>query len=66
VILTFQRAIYGKVSYVYGGKLYYQLANYPFHFYVEMLAWVFIVAVLMFIGALLVFGRLEGNFAEEL
>ena len=116
VILTFQRAIYGKVSYlittvvsktsysVVHGKIVsqtvtkhitttpvshttpyiqnghvvlrtvtkyvpnrvYQLANYPFHFYVIMLAWVFVVAVLMFLGALLVFGRLEGNFAEEL
>jgi hypothetical protein len=44
----------------------YELANYPFHFYVIMLAWVFGVAVLLFLGALLVFGRLEGNFAEEL
>ena len=116
VILTFQRAIYGKVSYlittvvtkttyaVQQGKIVshtvtsyvtttpvvkttaviqngkavvhtvttyvpnrvYELANYPFHFYLEMLSWVFIIAVLMFIGALLVFGRLEGNFAEEL
>jgi hypothetical protein len=116
VILTFQRAIYGKVSYlittvvktpeyliVHGrivsrtvttyitttpiattvpyiknGRVYvhtvirnvpnkvYELANYPFHFYVIMLAWVFGVAVLLFLGALLVFGRLEGNFAEEL
>jgi ABC-type polysaccharide/polyol phosphate export permease len=118
VILTFQRAIYGKVFYITttavpkvvdvigkGGKLVhqtiiqhltytpvttktpfiqngtiafhyvtknvpnpktYELANYPFHFYVIMLAWVFGVAVVMFLGALLVFGRLEGNFAEEL
>jgi ABC-type polysaccharide/polyol phosphate export permease len=44
----------------------YELANYPFHFYVIMLAWVFGVAVVMLLGALLVFGRLEGNFAEEL
>jgi ABC-2 type transport system permease protein len=116
VILTFQRAIYGKVSYlittvvktpkylIVNGKVVtqtvtthitttpqivttpyiknghvfirtitknvpnrvYELANYPFHFYVIMLAWVFVVAVLLFIGALLVFGRLEGNFAEEL
>jgi len=116
VILTFQHAIYGKVSYlittvvqtpkylivkgkvvtqivtthitttpqikttpyIKGGHVFlrtvtknvpnrvYELANYPFHFYVVMLAWVFGVAVLMFLGALLVFGRLEGNFAEEL
>jgi len=116
VILTFQHAIYGKVSYlitttvlktsylvehgkivahhvttyttntpvitttphIENGKVVlrtvtkyipnrvYELANYPFHFYVIMLAWVFGVALLMFLGALLVFGRLEGNFAEEL
>ncbi len=116
VILTFQRAIYGKVSYlittavskttysIFHGRIVshtvtryittmpvthttpyiqngrvvlrtvtknvpnmvYELANYPFHFYVIMLAWVLVVAVLMLLGALLVFGRLEGNFAEEL
>lgn len=116
IILTFQHAIYGKVSYLiktavqkttyftqhgkilsrtattyttntpivtttpylHNGKILvhtvtkyvpnrvYELANYPYHFYVEMLCWVLGVAVLMFVGALLVFGRLEGNFAEEL
>jgi ABC-2 type transport system permease protein len=42
------------------------LASYPYHFYVFMLACVFVVAILMFLGAMVVFGRIEGNFAEEL
>jgi ABC-2 type transport system permease protein len=66
IILSFQRAIYGKVSYLSGGVLKPQLANYPYHFYLFMLAWVFVVGVVLLLGALLVFGRVEGNFAEEL
>jgi ABC-2 type transport system permease protein len=68
IILTFQRALYGIVSYVNPSThtRVVQLANYPYHFYVEMLAWVFGVAVALFLLSLVIFGRLEGNFAEEL
>ena len=68
IVLAFQRAIYGHVTYLNKatGQPVLALANYPYHFYVAMLAWVFGVALLMLFGALLVFGRLEGNFAEEL
>jgi ABC-2 type transport system permease protein len=43
-----------------------QLANYPYHFYLLMLLWVLAVSVVMLLVAMLVFGRIEGNFAEEL
>jgi ABC-2 type transport system permease protein len=87
IILAFQRAISGKVTYitsskspvysVVNGKLathiatvtsqpIAQLADYPYHFYLLMLLWVFGVGVVLLLGALLVFGRVEGNFAEEL
>ena len=49
-----------------GGVEKTQLANYPYHFYLLMLGWVFVVGAVLLLGALLVFGRVEGNFAEEL
>ena len=91
IILAFQRAIYGKVSYVttstgpvavplsHAGKGAYhfvvetvksrpiiELANYPYHFYVLMLVWVLALSVGLLLLAMLIFGRIEGNFAEEL
>jgi ABC-2 type transport system permease protein len=42
------------------------LANYPIHWFVESDLIVLGVSVLLFFGALVVFGHLEGNFAEEL
>ncbi|HLI15912.1 MAG TPA: ABC transporter permease [Acidimicrobiales bacterium] len=74
IVLAFQRAFYGKVSYVtyadpvhhLGRVVSYQLANYPYHFYLVMLAWVLGIGVVLLLGALVVFGRIEGNFAEEL
>ncbi|HVB04924.1 MAG TPA: ABC transporter permease [Acidimicrobiales bacterium] len=72
IILTFQRAIYGKVSYrtydaaTHTFKTTVWLANYPYHFYLFMLGCVLVASVLLLLGAMLVFGRIEGNFAEEL
>jgi ABC-2 type transport system permease protein len=87
IILAFQRAIYGKVSYVthvksaiYGVEHGYaaivgyknvavttvQLANYPYHFYLLMLGWVLVASIVMLALAMVIFGRVEGNFAEEL
>ena len=70
IVLSFQRALYGHVaplgySYAHGadGPI---LANYPYHFYLLMLGWVFVMGVVLLLISLLVFGRLEGNFAEEL
>jgi len=42
------------------------LANYPVHWFVGADLAVLGVSVLLFLGALSVFGHLEGNFAEEL
>lgn len=67
IVLAFQRFFYGKVFVTIPGNSHYQaLAGYPYHFYVEMLAGVLVGAILLFIGAMKVFGRIEGNFAEEL
>jgi ABC-2 type transport system permease protein len=66
-VLAFQRAIYGKVFvHIKGNPHYPVLANYPYHFYVELLAGQLGAAILLLFGAMLVFGRISGNFAEEL
>ena len=71
IVMTFQRAIYGKTSYI-------ATANNPSHAvtnvlpdwgvgqYAELLGVVLAVSTVLFLLALIVFGRLEGNFAEEL
>jgi ABC-2 type transport system permease protein len=70
IVLTFQRAIYAKVSYVQHtgthssvvqmlperGQLWYLLA----------VGIVFAVSSVLFLIALYIFGRVEGDFAEEL
>ncbi len=110
IILSFQRAIYGKVSfvtyptqqipYVLHGKIamhtvtvqtvtqqipyalhgklayrahvvsaattHFQLANYPYHFYLFLLGVVLVASLVMLFLAMVIFGRIEGNFAEEL
>jgi len=76
IILTFQRAIYGKVTYQTFaknsvGKLVptstvTELATYPYHFYIVLLGLVLAASLLLLLGAMIVFGRIEGNFAEEL
>jgi ABC-2 type transport system permease protein len=42
------------------------MSHYPIHWYVGADLAVLGVSILLFLGALLVFGHLEGNFAEEL
>ena len=64
IVLTFQRVIYG-IRY-YAGSHQFAVAGYPIHFYVEMLSGVFVAGVALFLVAMVVFGRIEGNFAEEL
>jgi ABC-2 type transport system permease protein len=68
IILAFQRAIYGHVSYLPKGATsrVVELGNFPYHFYLEMLGWVLGTAVILLLIAMLIFGRIEGNFAEEL
>jgi ABC-2 type transport system permease protein len=67
IILTFQRALYRKVSVKTPTNPHFLvLANYPEHFFVEMLAILLGASIVAFLGAMLVFARIEGNFAQEL
>ena len=69
IVLTFQRAIYGQARHrsVDGGT---RIAVLPDHagqwWYLWQLLLVMVFSVCLFVLALKVFGRLEGNFAEEL
>jgi ABC-2 type transport system permease protein len=71
VVLTFQRAIYGRTSYVTvenGVKSVQQLlpAGVDQWWYLWHLGIVIAASALLFLFALWLFGRAEGNFAEEL
>lgn len=72
IVMTFQRAIYGQTKYTFpkapnpGGIVYHVLPNWGVGEYSMMLAAVLVVSVGLFLLSLIVFGRLEGNFAEEL
>jgi ABC-2 type transport system permease protein len=75
LVLTFQRCIYNKIAPVAqvkgaNGKLgpvtYDVLPLHGFLWYLELDVGVLVIAVALFFVALAVFGRLEGNFAEEL
>jgi len=81
IVMTFQRFFYnqfhprttvGQPAVHANGTHYIAhpfiqvLSSYPTHWYVGADLAVLGVAVLLFLGALLVFGHLEGNFAEEL
>jgi ABC-2 type transport system permease protein len=70
LVLTFQRCIYNKVApvaYVKGVRTTFPVL--PLHgylWYTALDVGVLAIAVALFFVALAVFGRLEGNFAEEL
>jgi ABC-2 type transport system permease protein len=72
IVLTFQRAIYGKTQYSWtppGTKtpiVYHVLPIWGIGTYAALLGAVLAVSIVLFLLALIVFGRLEGNFAEEL
>lgn len=71
VILTIERALYGFHLYVpphsaAGTAPTSVLAPFPYMWYVEILLIVLAVGILLFLGAMALFGRIEGNFAEEL
>ena len=63
IVLSFQRFIYGTVA---PRDVPYPLASYGESWYLLVLGIVFVVSVLLFLLAMLIFGRVEGNFAEEL
>jgi ABC-2 type transport system permease protein len=75
LVLTFQRCIYNKIDPVANvkqpdGKFlpthYPVLPLHGFGWYASLDAGVLVLAVVLFFVALAIFGRLEGNFAEEL
>jgi ABC-2 type transport system permease protein len=67
IVMTFQRAIYGHTQYTNSaGTVTHLLPNWGPAEYVGVLGLVLAVSVGLFLLSLVVFGRLEGNFAEEL
>ena len=70
IVMTFQRAIYGQTQYSYTNghvtTIYHVLPSWGVGTYAELLGVVLAVSIGLFMLALIVFGRLEGNFAEEL
>ncbi len=71
VVMTFQRAIYGKTSYIAAknnpsNAVTHVLPNWGVADYAGLLGIVLVVGIGLFLLSLVVFGRLEGNFAEEL
>jgi len=66
IAMTFQRAIYGVTQYSYQGKVYHVLPTWGIGTYAGLVGIVLAASVGLFLLALIVFGRLEGNFAEEL
>ena len=63
IVLSFQRFIYGNVAPLDHPN---PLATYAEGWFLAVLGTVLIGSVLLFLVAMLVFGRVEGNFAEEL
>ena len=68
IVMTFQRAIYGQTQYTYRrATSYHVLPNWGVGTYAALAGLVVLAASIgLFLLALIVFGRLEGNFAEEL
>lgn len=67
IAMAFQRSIYGRTSYVdTSGNTQQLLPHVGLGGYALGLGTELVVVTLLFIGALVVFGKLEGNFAEEL
>jgi len=68
IAMTFERAIYGKVTYVYpaGTPAKELLPAWGIGPYALLLVVMLVVSIALFFLAMVVFGRLEGNFAEEL
>jgi ABC-2 type transport system permease protein len=72
IVMTFQRAIYGVTQYSYLNPgttkptVYHVLPTWGIGGYAALDGAVLAVSIGLFLLALIVFGRLEGNFAEEL
>jgi ABC-2 type transport system permease protein len=70
IVMTFQRVFYNNYhpisTVTHTPILHGVLATYPTHWYVASDLAVLGVSLVLLLGALVVFGHLEGNFAEEL
>ena len=67
IVITFQRALYAKVSPIgASGSVMKILPTSSPAWFLGQLAIVFVVSCVLLIVALAIFGRMEGNFAEEL
>ncbi len=70
IVMTFERVIYARTGLIHlttaGHPLAQLLPGWSSWTYVEADAIVLAVSLVLFFGAMLVFGRLAGNFAEEL
>lgn len=67
VVLLFQRALYSRVAPMgTNHQVVHVLATFPPMFYLEAIGIEIVAGLILLFGALHVFSRLEGNFAEEL
>jgi ABC-2 type transport system permease protein len=66
LVLAFQRCLYNKPSAVINGQLTLILPQHGYFWYAALVGIVLVLGVVLFLVALATFGRLEGNFAEEL
>ena len=66
LVLAFQRCLYNKPSAVINGVLTLILPQHGYLWYTALVGIVLVIGLVLFVVALATFGRLEGNFAEEL
>jgi ABC-2 type transport system permease protein len=66
IAITFQRALYGRTTYTDVGGLHHMLPGWGPGTFCLVMGAVLAGSIVLFLLSLLVFGRLEGNFAEEL
>ncbi len=66
LVLACQRCLYNKPSYILNGQVIPVLPEHGYLWYAVLVAGVLVAAIILFLVALATFGRLEGNFAEEL
>jgi ABC-2 type transport system permease protein len=66
LVLVFQRCLYNKTSYIVNGVSTPILPQHGYLWYAVLVLIVLVLGLILFLVALATFGRLEGNFAEEL
>jgi ABC-2 type transport system permease protein len=66
LVLAFQRCLYNKPSAIINGVSTVILPQHGYLWYLMLVVIVLVASIILFVVALATFGRLEGNFAEEL